>query len=60
MTETAIRSRVAILVVATFLSVVGALGTSAFLAASEAEAGTIINQPNSCVKTTTYPYFKCW
>jgi len=59
MTEMALRSRMAVLVVAALLSVAGAFGTSAFLAA-DAEAGTPINQPNSCVKTTTYPYFKCW
>jgi hypothetical protein len=61
MTEMALRSRMAVLVVAALLSVAGTFGTSAFLAAHEAQAGTIINQPNSgsCVKTTTYPYYKC-
>ena len=63
MTEMAIRSRMAVLVVAALLSVAGALGTEAFLAADDAKAGTIINQPNSgglCVKTATYPYYKCY
>ena len=53
----------AVLVVAALLSVAGALGTEAFLAADDAKAGTIINQPNSgglCVKTATYPYYKCY
>lgn len=56
----ALRSRIAVLVVAALLSVGGAFGATAFLAAPDAEAGTIINSPNSCVKTTAYPYFKRW
>ena len=67
MTEMALRSRMAVLVVAALLSVAGALGTEAFLAANEAEAGTPIsaNGPTpypplgSCVKIATYPYVKC-
>jgi len=38
MTEMALRSRMAVLVVAALLSVAGAFGTSAFLAAQEAQA----------------------
>ena len=62
MTEMAIRSRMAVLIVAALLAVAGAMGTEAFLAADDAKAGTIINAPNSgsCVKTTTYPYYKCY
>ena len=58
MTEMAIRSRIAVLVVAALLSVVGALGTSAFLTAHDAKANVAVNQPNSqCF--TVYPY-KCF
>jgi hypothetical protein len=60
MTEMTLRSKMAGLVVAALLSVAGAFGASAFLAADDAEAGTAVNQPNYCIKTTTYPYFKCW
>jgi hypothetical protein len=64
MTEMAIRSRMAVLVVAALLSVAGALGTEAFLAANEAKAGTVVNPytsplPAGCYKITTYPYIKC-
>jgi hypothetical protein len=38
MTEMALRSRIAVLVVAALLSIVGAFGTSAFLAAQDAQA----------------------
>jgi hypothetical protein len=63
MTEIALRSRMAVLVVAALLSVAGALGTEAFLAADDAKAGPILNQPNTggtCVKIATYPYYKCY
>ncbi len=51
MTEMALKSRIAVLIVAALLSIVGAFGTSAFLTADDAEA-----QPNNiCVKVgTTY------
>jgi hypothetical protein len=38
MTEMALRSRMAVLVVAALLSIAGAFGTSAFLAAQDAQA----------------------
>jgi hypothetical protein len=63
MTEMALRSRIAVLVVAALLSVAGVFGTSAFLAAQVAQASTPINGPTTfpynCVKITTYPYIKC-
>jgi hypothetical protein len=62
MKEIALRRRVSVLIVAALLSAAGAFGTSAFLAAHDAEAGTIINQPNSgsCIKIPSYPYWKCF
>jgi hypothetical protein len=41
MTEMALRSRIAVLIVAMLLSIAGTFGTSAFLAAQDAQA-----QPN--------------
>ena len=66
MKEMTLRSRLAILIVATLLSIAGTFGTSALLAAQEAQANVPITQngPLNCVKvtTTTYPYYviKCY
>jgi hypothetical protein len=65
MKEMTLRSRIAVLVVATLLSVAGAFGTSAFPTAQDAKAGTVVNPyntplPANCVKITTYPYMKCY
>ena len=56
MTEMAIRSRMAVLVVAALLAVAGAMGTEAFLAADDAHAApggypyvTPCYFPNGCV-----------
>jgi hypothetical protein len=52
MTEMALRSRIAVLVVAALLAIAGAFGTSAFLATQEVQA-----QPNQiCVKIGTKVY----
>jgi hypothetical protein len=64
MTEIALRSRIAVLVLAALLSIAGALGTSAFVTAHDAQAGTVVNPyytplPPGCVKIATYPYIKC-
>jgi hypothetical protein len=50
MTEMALRSRMAVLVVAALLSIGGALGTEAFLAADDADAAPY-NPFGSCMKT---------
>jgi hypothetical protein len=47
MTEMAIRSRIAVLVVAALLSVSGAFGTAAFLTADDADAAGIITTRNA-------------
>jgi hypothetical protein len=51
MTEMALRSRMAVLIVAALLSLSGAFGTSAFLTAEDAQAGIILTGPcpkNAC------------
>ena len=50
MTEMALRSRIAVLVVAALLSVAGVFGTSAFLAAQDAQAQTY-NPYSPCIST---------
>jgi hypothetical protein len=53
MTEMAIRSKTAVLVVAALLSVTGAFGTSAFLAAQDAQAAPY-NPYSPCVYYSPY------
>ena len=64
MKEMALRSRIAVLVVAALLSITGAFGASAFVTTHDAQANIAINPyytplPPGCVKITTYPYMKC-
>jgi hypothetical protein len=63
MTEMALRSRMAVLVVAALLSIAGAFGTSAFLAADEAKAAPYNpyypGVPGGFCPTPTNPFNKC-
>ena len=55
MKETAMRSRMAVLVVAALLSVSGVSASTAFLAADSVEAAPVY----TCIKTSTGGYIGC-